>query len=73
MPVSDDTPAQEDMTVTQPLDGAALQHVWGAAVTQPRWTAADDSPRGMRGSMSPRSIKKKREAESAVTPRTLHK
>lgn len=73
VPVFDGALIGEDSIVSQPLDGGALQHVWGAALTQSHWAAADDSMRGLPGTMSPRSTKKKREAEFAVTPRTLHK
>ena len=62
-----------DLADAQPADGSTSeQHVWGATLTQSHGRgseAADDCMRAM----SLQSTKKKRGAERAVTPRTLHK
>ena len=62
-----------DLADAQPADGSALeQHVWGATLTQSHGRGSEAADACMRA-MSLQSTKKKRGAERAVTPRTLHK
>lgn len=62
-----------DLADAHPVDGSASQqHVWGATLSQSHGTSSEAADDHMR-TMSLQSTRKKRGAERAVTPQTLHK